>query len=130
MRVRFLYIAILVFGQASFAEAERNRGGGWPAVNCANVVSQIQGIKGMANDHNQSLSQFLDDIISRLDKWHRTFGVWEDKTVTVPPGTFSPLAELSQSTSEVQGLVWENAGVIDERFDAVLAVLPSCLKNN
>ncbi len=99
-----------------------------PKVDCSNIAEQLGRLKTMSGEHNQSVAAFMDDVIVVMDKWHQEFEPFEGKSVSLPKGQFQSIKETAGEVSEVQSKVWEDLGIVDQRFDELLEVLPSCLK--
>lgn len=97
------------------------RGESLKPVDCAKIADELDVLKSMASEHYSAVNGAFDDMIIRLEKWHRDWSALEGKPNVFPANTFSPLKEVADEISELQNsVVWKTLNNIEERIDKLI----------
>lgn len=100
----------------------------FPKVDCDNIENELKRLRLMSEEHNTSVAGFMDETLALIGQWLKQLLKLEGQNILFTAEHFEFLKSDFSEVSETQSMVWENMAVMDQRYDEILKVLPSCIK--
>lgn len=94
---------------------------------CNEISGALQEYNQLARGHENAIAEFVVEVNNIMFNWYEILRPFEDTTVSIPEGTFSPIDLGATQVGEVVGLVYENSNLLDQRMQVIMTSLRKCL---
>jgi hypothetical protein len=91
------------------------------------VASKLKKFTERVNENNSALSSFVGEISVQMDDWYQDYSQFEDQTVAIAPGYFSPLRDVADDVGATVNLAYDQMAILEGEGNEVLADVTSCL---
>lgn len=97
-----------------------------PNYPCDQIESHLEKYASMASQHNQSVANFLSEVVNKVSGWYSLLQPLEGSQQTLPNGTFAPLQDGADKINHVSDLAIDNSALLATEMDRVIQSLKAC----
>lgn len=97
-----------------------------PNYPCDQIQNRLEKYSSMAGQHDQSVANFLSEVVNKVSGWYDLLQPLEGSQVTLPTGTFTPLQDGAEKINRVSDLAFENSALLATEIDRIIQSLRAC----
>jgi hypothetical protein len=131
-----ILVSLILMGAVSFAqvltpieastETELPIDQNAPDYPCDQIQTQLEKYASMAGQHDQSVANFLSEVVNKVSGWYSLLQPLEGSPATLPEGTFAPLQDGADKINRVSDLAIDNSALLATEIDRILQSLKAC----